>query len=207
MDNQYTMRIAVSGTAGIGKTTLARSLAPLLKLEYISENYERFFEQPGTFKKPHSELIPIFQQVFEQKSAQERLSVNFITDRCPVDLFHLWMTHGLGEDLQQTRRFFDQCLKQARSYDFLILPAWGSIALNQKEDSGNCQRRVMNPWTQLRNHAAIVGYSYLWLPAEKIIQLPMPLSDPEQRLHFTLEQIKLRLEHAQAPCSPADQEG
>ncbi len=200
------MRLAVSGTAGIGKTTLAGALAELLELECIPESYEPFFDIKGTLKQSPAELMPVFQQVFDQKLEQERQLKRFITDRCPIDLFHLWLTHGQDDDSPQTRQFHGRCLLQARSYDFLILPAWGSIALQQKEDTDNHQRRVMNPWTQLRNHSAIVGLSYLWLPPEKIIQLPMPLSDPEQRVRYVLQQIKTRIELAQAGASGEDSE-
>ena len=34
------MKLAISGTAGVGKTVLSRALEPLLELEYIAENYE-----------------------------------------------------------------------------------------------------------------------------------------------------------------------
>ncbi len=195
------MKIAVSGTAGIGKTTLAAALAELLGVTCVPESYEPFFDQPASFSRPAGELVELFVRVFDEKSRLERDAGDFVVDRCPIDLFHLWMTYGPADDQVQTRLFHDRCLKHARGYDFVVLPAWGSIPLRQKDDAPNHQRRVMNPWVQLRNHAAIAGYTHLWLPAGRIIQLPMPLSDHDQRVRFVLEQIKTRLELAQAEQS------
>jgi len=186
------MKIAVSGTAGVVKTVLSRALEPLLELEYIAENYEPFFEEKGTFDKPAEELIPIFYRVLENKQRLEQEASSFITDRCPVDLFHLWMTKGLDKHEAASAQFFNHCLVQVRSYDFILLPAWGSIKLQQKADRKNQQARVMNDWVQLRNHAAITGYTHLWVPSINIIQLPLSLSDHDQRIRFVLEQIKLR---------------
>jgi hypothetical protein len=186
------MKIAVSGTAGVGKTVLCKSLAPLLKLEYIAENYEPFFDKKGIFSGSPEKLIPVFYQVLKDKQKLEQESGDFITDRCPVDLFHMWMTKGLDKDEAATAKFFNHCLIQTRSYDYILLPAWGSLKLQQKTDRKNQQVRVMNAWTQLRNHAGITGYIHLWVPPVNIIQLPMSLSDHDQRIRFVLEQIKLR---------------
>jgi hypothetical protein len=196
------MKIAVSGTAGVGKTTLAQSLAPLLRLDVIEENYQPFFEQAGGFNAPPQQLLPLFHKVFDTKQRLEQDSNNFIADRCPIDLFHLWMTKGLHTLERETDEFFTRCVMAARRYDFIVLPAWGSIGLQQKQRGSGKQRRVMNNWTQLRNHAAIVGYTYLWVPAERIIQLPMPLSDTEQRIHFVLQVIRSRIDLQQARQKP-----
>ena len=186
------MKIAVSGTAGVGKTVLSSALAPLLELKYIAENYEPLFDNAGSFNSSPENLIQAIYQVLDNKHKIEVEAVNFITDRCPVDLFHMWMTKGLDKDEAATAEFFAHCLQQTRNYDFILLPAWGSLKLQQKEGQKNRQVRVMNAWTQLRNHASITGYIHLWVPPIRIIQLPMSLSDHDQRVRFVLEQIKLR---------------
>lgn len=186
------MKIAISGTAGIGKTTLAKALAENLELGFIDENYEAFFEKKRAMRQKPVVAVEIFHSVFSHKQTLENDLKTFVTDRCPLDLFHLWLIERLGDMDKRTEEFHTLCFDAAQVYDYVILPPWGSIELKQIENPTNQKRRVMNGWVQLKNHATISGYAHLWLAPEKIIQLPASLNKLEQRIDYIINEIQRR---------------
>ncbi len=200
--NFYTMKLAVSGCAGIGKSTLSQALAKWLKLDVIDEHYEALFDEPNKLKQPAPELEALFRQVLDGKHALEQQYPRFVTDRCPIDLFHLWLVHLPKQHTELTNVIYEDCRRQSQHYDFVVLPNWGSIPLQQVEQPSGYKRRVMDPWVQLRNHASIVGLAHLWLPGIKLISIPQVISDHEQRVHFILNEIQQRQAHLRAQAAP-----
>jgi len=184
------MKISVSGCAGIGKTTLASQLAEKLDIPFIEENYEAFFDQPGKFNASPEELIKLFNQVLELKHKKENNLESFVTDRCPVDLLNLWLSKGLFQKEKAMQTFYNKCKRYAADYDFIIFPPWGGIPLEQLDNTRGYQRRILNSWVQLRNHAAILGIAHSWIDDNKIIQLPKKKSGEKQRLNHALKQIR-----------------
>lgn len=186
------MKIAIAGSAGSGKTTLAKALAARLEFVYIAENYEAFFDQPGKFNSPPHLLSRAFIEVLEKKRTLELQAGSFVADRCPVDLFHLWLRKNLFQLEEETRQYYDQCQAYCRDYDFIILSAWGCLDLTPLPDKASPQKRVMNPWVQLSNHASISGLASMWLPAERIIHLPQQKATVAKNVQMVLEAIKKR---------------
>lgn len=187
------MRIAVSGSAGVGKTTLAGRLAGHLQVALIPEHYEPFFDAPGKFNSPPPVLARWFFEVLEAKRTRELAARAFVVDRCPIDLFNLWVAKGLAAQAEDTQRFYAACRSYCADYDFVVIPPWGEIPLAPLDRPTGRQRRVLNPWVQLRNHAAILGLARLWLPPERVIELPAAITDPEARAGFVADRASLGL--------------
>ncbi len=185
------MKIAISGSAGIGKTTLSKSLADRLGVDHIGENYTPLFDQPKKLAQPIGEVARLFYQVLLHKRQLEQEYGAFITDRCPIDLFHLWVVTGLGKDITATSKFYNQCRSYAKEYDFVIIPPWGSIPLKQIKNPPDHKRRIQNPWVQLRNHATICGYTQMWLAPDKIIYFDSAVKDHADRMDLILCRLGL----------------
>jgi hypothetical protein len=185
------MKLAISGSSSIGKTTLAKSLAEKLSLQYIPESYEALFENDTPFSGSPEELAPRLEDVLQTKIGLEKEAGDFVVDRCPVDLFQIWLAKKLVLQGPRTGRFFKACASHMSEYDYVILLPWGSIPLNQLEDAKE-QFRVMNPWIQCRSHATIVGIANMWVPQKKLISIPPRIKSHDQRVDIIMRIISAK---------------
>lgn len=177
------MKIAISGCAGIGKSTLARALADSLSIGLVEEHYAPLFSPPGTFNSEAIKLIPLFNHVLAQKKQLMSQMQTFVVDRTALDLLNLWMAKGLTAYPQATADFSTLCRAEAATYDLVIFPPWGALP-HRPHDAGDGRIRVSDPWIQLRNHAAILGLTRMWVDEKKIVCLPSGQQTVEQRLSF-----------------------
>jgi len=174
-----TVKIAISGSAGIGKTTLAKALAQSLGLPLIAEGYAPLFDLPAA---PPAELVPRFEKILRDKSALEASHQAYVADRASTDLFNLWLSLGLGQLPQETEKFYRACREHSQCYDYVVLLPWGVFSVQPIKNTGNFQQRADNPWIQLRNHATICGLNALWLPEARLIHLSQQAVSTEERL-------------------------
>jgi hypothetical protein len=175
------VRIAVSGSAGIGKTTLAVALAEALGLPLIAENYEPLFRVLGKVPPTQPVLAAALTEIHETKRALEARHGDFVTDRCPVDVFYSWLMRGLGTMRKETAALFAQCREQTRQYDLVVLPPWGAFE-PPKPPPGPGVRRAVNPWIQLRGHACVVGLATMWVGESRLVRLPVSADTVERRV-------------------------
>jgi GTPase SAR1 family protein len=183
------MRIAVSGSAGSGKTSLVESLAKQLELKIISEHYDDFFDKQGRYIKPPKKLMQKIDQVLDSKHQQELDAKSFIADRCPIDLFNLWMTRGYHSNKTHTDDFYKKCIEYLKKYDFIILIPWGDIPLKQVDQADSNRKRVMKPWIQFQHHSTIIGVAMQWIPLNKIIAVPQGLDGVERRCEYVMKAL------------------
>ena len=186
------MKIAISGCAGVGKSTLMQALADRLKITALDEHYGALFSPPGTFNSEPEKLIPLFIQVLDEKHKLQNQAESFVVDRAGIDLLNLWMAKGLSRHGQATEYMVNQCRKQLQRYDLVVFPPWGAIPLVPHDDTDG-RVRVQDPWVQLRNHAAILGFARLWLAPEKILSLPESATELTDRVDRVLAAIDTRL--------------
>lgn len=179
------MKIAVSGSAGTGKSTLCQVLAERLGVASIAENFG-----PLRGARLKGDFVPKITEIMQKKHALEAAEDHFVSDRCALDLLHIWLIqscHVIAPE--QTAVMLSQCIEQVSGYDYLVLTPWNSFKLEQKPGS---LIRNMNPMEQLRFHAAIVGQAHIWMPKQKIIEVPRSMADVNQRVDYVLEEIDRR---------------
>ncbi len=148
-------RIAFSGSAGIGKTTLARRLAAALGLPYLAEGMRQFLEAGGDLHAlGPGGLRDLVLRLWEQQRAAEdaafRAFGGFVSDRSAFDIGAFWIYYGFAADDADTRRIFAETQDRTR-YDVVWLLPWGAFPV---EADGV---RSSDPWRQLHVHVLIEG--------------------------------------------------
>lgn len=170
------MKIAISGSGGIGKSTLSKNLANKFNIALIEENYAALNASDDQ-KAPHQKLF----QIFETKLVLENEHSSFVTDRCPLDLMNTWLSRGLHTRNVPSAKFIRQCTEHCSRYDFVIIPPWNSFPLEQATQS---LPRNMNKLGQMRQHASILGLAHIWIDPEKIIEIPKSMNELEERIKY-----------------------
>lgn len=183
------MKIAISGSAGIGKSTLARALAGTLRIPYIPENYELL---AGKLKSAPPELAGLFNRVLELKRAEQERLGSFVADRSAVDLLNLAIRYGLCFHENEIKDFSERCRAAMAGYDLIVIPPWGVIPLHVHAAGESKMRRILNPWIQMSNHASIIGLLRMFVGEEKILYLPEGKSSQDQWLDIILKRLGKR---------------
>ena len=170
------MKVAISGSAGTGKTSLARALADSWGCAIVAECYDDFFDENYDFVKPAGRLQRQIFEVLEIKNRLENESGEFVADRCPVDLYNLWLSRGYASNQSKTYDLYNRCRSYIKKYDCIAVLPWSALPLEQVDPTAP-RRRVMNPWTQLHNHSTIIGLLHQWVPSERLLAIPYSLVD------------------------------
>jgi len=176
-------RIALAGSAGTGKTTLARRLADELGLPYIAEGM-RSRLQAGLAPlalKP-AELRALMREMWsEQRAAEEAATRGFVADRSSIDFAAYWLQYGLYDELEETDEWLARMRTEAARYTRLVLLPWGVLPL---EDD---RVRSTNRWMHRRFQATLESL-LLELPQDGVLRVP-PTADFEQRLAWLRPRI------------------
>lgn len=183
------MRIAISGSGGIGKTTLAQNLAQALNIAYIPEHYEPLFDSMDKRDCAPDVLAELFNKALDIKLSEQAKHSSFIADRCPADLLNLWLRRKLFCLPKASQAFHSRCREAMSGYDLIVIPPWGALPLQPTGQQERIQQRVTNPWQQLLNHASIAGFARMFVGEEKILYLPSVLPSGDAWMKLVLARI------------------
>jgi broad specificity phosphatase PhoE/nicotinamide riboside kinase len=159
-------RIAISGSAGTGKTTLGRALAAELGVPFVEEGMRRRLEQGF---RPHGygarEWAALMRDLWaEHRAAEDAATAGCVSDRSSLDFAAFWLHYGLHEDVEATEEFVGAMRAHARRYERIVLLPWGALPL---VDDGV---RSTNRWTQLRFHGILEGLLARMAP-ERVVRI------------------------------------
>ncbi len=161
-------RIALSGSAGTGKTTLGRALAAHLGLPFLEEGMRARLEAGldlHTLAPPA--LAELIEELWAEQDAAERAADGgFVADRSSLDYAAFWLHYGLYHDEPSTERFVERMAAAARRYDGIALCPWGVLSL----DADGV--RSTNPWVQLRYQVVVEGLLERYAPAGRVLRVP-----------------------------------
>ena len=183
------MKIAVSGSAGTGKTTLATALAGRYDCSVVAECYDEFFDKNYDFIKPASRLQRQILTTLEHKNKLEDECGDFVADRSPVDLFNLWLSRGYGSNQRKTADLYNRCRTYIKKYDRIVVLPWSALPLVQV-DAHVGRRRVMNPWIQLYNHSTMIGLLQQWVSGNHLLPIPFAMAALNARVDFICESVR-----------------
>jgi nicotinamide riboside kinase len=150
------LRIAVSGSAGTGKSTLARRVAEVLGVPYIPEGMREHIERTGVnlHSLGHEGLRRLVLQLWAERREAEAAHASFVADRSSYDFAAFWLFYRFAEPDADTDRLFADAL--APRYDAVFLLPWGGIPLMADG------LRNTNPWVQLHYQLVLEGVLGRW---------------------------------------------
>ncbi|MHC4377948.1 MAG: histidine phosphatase family protein, partial [Planctomycetota bacterium] len=178
-------RLALSGSAGTGKTSLGQRVAESLGVPFIEEGMRRRLEAglnpfelgPGGYERLMEELWR------EQAAAEDAATSGFVADRSAFDFAAVWLHYAHLDDPAQTEAWMRARLKDGRErYDRVLLLPWGAIPL---EHDGV---RSTDRWVQFRFQSIVEDLLRREARPGQVVRVPGEF-DLEARRAFALESL------------------
>lgn len=177
-------RIALSGSAGTGKTTLGRRLAHELGVPYLDEIMRRRIEAGFDLHRLDAAGWRAFmaEQWAEQRALEDAATEGFVSDRSSLDYaaFFLHYDLHLGGDASA---WIERMSEASRRYDRVLLFPWGVLPL---VDDGV---RSTNRWAQLRFQTILEGVVERFA-CTRVARVPAT-TDLEERVRWALADVAL----------------
>lgn len=176
--------LALSGSAGTGKSTLGRALAERLGVPYLPEGMRARIEGGlDLHSLDHEGLRALVRSLWDEareaEEAARQRAGGFIADRSSVDFAAFWLHYGFTDDSDASAAWFQETLGHAQRYDGVVLLPWGVLPLVADGV------RSSNPWTQRRYQATVEGL--LFREAGQKLWLMPPIQGLEDRVQWVLE--------------------
>ncbi len=155
-------RIAISGSAGVGKSTLARALAAELGLPYLPEGMREYLQSggPDLHQLGHDGIRALVLRLWEERrEAEERAATGFVADRSSYDFAAFWLFYRFAEPADTVTTAYLDATMRADRYDLVALLPWGRLPLVADGV------RSTNPWVQLHTQLLIEGMVHRCAPA------------------------------------------
>jgi len=117
------LRIAVSGSAGTGKTTVGRALAQRLEIPFIEEGMRKRIEGGlklhGLSNAGRRDLLAELWD--EQSELEQRAGTSFVADRSAFDYIAFWLHYSLYDDVAESDDWIARLRAAGESYDRVLL--------------------------------------------------------------------------------------
>ena len=165
------VRIALSGSAGTGKTTLGLALASHYGVPYVPEGMrERLEGGLDIHALSRSEFQALLRTLWDEQCARIDAAIashgGFVADRSPWDYAAFQLVYRFVEPAEVVAGFFEEVRQRTTLVDWLIMLPWGAIPLQADGV------RTPNPWTQRMYQATVEGLVHREVPDGKLALMP-----------------------------------
>ena len=183
--------IAISGSAGVGKTTLGRAIAEARGVPFIEEGMRRRIEagldlHTLDIDQYHDLLVELHDEMWADMMAARADSGGFVCDRSPVDVFAFWLYYGFGAREDETAALYKRIEDELSDVELVVMLPWGRIPL---EADGV---RSPNPWQQLHFQSLVEGLSRQLVDPRKLVTVPNDVTALGARIDWLHGQLAER---------------
>lgn len=206
------MKIAISGSGGIGKTTLGRALAERLHLPFLEENLEPLVRAGAELHRrkqgaaasadvaasENNYLAAVDAWLADRQHQQESHPDGFVADRWALDILQRWLLGGRSEDDAKTAALIRHVRAQANRLDLVIVPPM--LRLRDETDNEAGLRRISALGPRLLSHALYCGLLEQLTQVPRLYLAARPTT-VEQRVEQVLATIE-RLNRARGSALP-----
>jgi nicotinamide riboside kinase len=167
-----TWKIAVTGSASVGKTSLVKLLSPALGLPCIDEEMRPYLERTRArlSQLPSSEVAAILTGLWRERAEREASTEAFVADNCSLDFIAYALHYGCLTE-KMASFLVPEVLKMTARYDAVFVLPWGVLPY---VDDG-----VRSPgrYSQLGYQLMIEGLLRRHVDPAKVHYLPEGLND------------------------------
>jgi nicotinamide riboside kinase len=181
-------RLALTGSAGVGKTTLGRLLAERFNVPFIAEGMRSRLEaglDPHALGRDgfRKLLLELFEEMFEATGRAVETAGGFVSDRSSIDCAAFWLYYGYAADADTTAMVFEHARRVAQCYDLIIVLPWDGLPLIADGV------RSPNRWLQLHYQALLEGLLAREISPERMPFLPTDVDNLDDRAAWVYERL------------------
>jgi uroporphyrinogen III methyltransferase/synthase len=183
--NATSRRIAISGSASVGKTSLVSALARSLGLNMLKEEMREYLESNRTdlSEQAPAQVADVLIRLWRKRQEQEVKARSFVADNCSLDFAAYALYYGCV-DAENASILLSETAKQVAQYDAIFVLPWGVLPYSHDGI------RTPNQYLQFRYQLIIEGLLRRHVDPARLHYIPETIVDLEERCQWVISKLE-----------------